>query len=217
MVYRLLLAVPFLIGIAVLQGLTVEIDTFHGSDARIYQLPTILQLSERLDLSDYPSAQTPLYHLVTAGWGEVVGFELWKLRLLNVFISYGMALALLRLLRRATPLGGLSAFGLTLAFVLSPYVFGASFTLLTDNLAILFGLIALERIHAYARDGSLAAFAVACVAIGAAVMTRQSFLWLVPVAAFFLIAPVLGARRAGDVAAGGAGGGGGGAGGGAAR
>jgi hypothetical protein len=201
MPYRLLLAVPYLIGIAVLQGLTVEIDTFHGSDARIYQLPTILQLSERLDLSDYPSAQTPLYHLVTAGWGEVVGFELWKLRLLNVAISYGMALALLRLLRRATPLGGLPAFALTLAFVLSPYVFGASFTLLTDNLAILFGLIALERIHAYAREGSLAAFAVACAAIGAAVMTRQSFLWLVPVAAFFLLLPPV---RAGRVAAGGA-------------
>jgi hypothetical protein len=197
MLYRLLLAVPFLVGIAVLQGLTVEIDTFHGSDARIYQLPTIFQLSERLDLSDYPSAQTPLYHLVTVAWGEVVGFELWKLRLLNVAISYGMALALLRLLRRATGLGGLSAFALTLAFVLSPYVFGASFTLLTDNLAILFGLIALERIHAYAREGSLAAFAVACAAIAAAVMTRQSFLWLVPVAAFFLIAPALGARRAG--------------------
>jgi hypothetical protein len=202
MLYRLLLAVPFLIGIVVLQGLTVEIDTFHGSDARVYQLPTILQLSDRLDLSDYPSAQTPLYHLVTAGWGEVVGFELWKLRLLNVAISYGMALALLRLLRRATPLGGPAAFALTLAFVLSPYVFGASFTLLTDNLAILFGLIALERIHAYARGGSLAVFAVACLAIGAAVMTRQSSLWLVAVAAFFLIAPALGARRAGGVAAG---------------
>jgi hypothetical protein len=201
MLYRLLLAVPFLIGIVVLQGLTVEIDTFHGSDARIYQLPTILQLSERLDLSDYPSAQTPLYHLVTVAWGEVVGFELWKLRLLNVVISYGMALALLRLLQRATPLGGLSAFALTLAFVLSPYVFGASFTLLTDNLAILFGLIALERIHTYAREGSLAAFAVACAAIGAAVMTRQSFLWLVPVAAFFLVLPP---RRADRVAAGGA-------------
>jgi hypothetical protein len=201
MLYRVLLAVPFLVGIVVLQGLTVEIDTFHGSDARIYQLPTILQLSERLDLSDYRSAQTPLYHLVTAGWGELVGFELWKLRLLNVAISYGMALALLRLLRRATPLGGLSAFALTLAFVLSPYVFGASFTLLTDNLAILFGLVALERIHAYSREGSIAAFAVACLAIGAAVMTRQSFLWLVAVAAFFLVLPPL---RVGRVAAGGA-------------
>jgi hypothetical protein len=199
--YRLLLAVPFLVGVAVLQGLTVEIDTFHGSDARVYQLPTILQLSERLDFSDYPSAQTPLYHLVTAGWGELVGFDLWKLRLLNVAISYGMALALLRLLRRATPLDELPAFALTLAFVMSPYVFGASFTLLTDNLAILFGLLALERIHAYARGGSLGAFAAACLAIGAAVLTRQSFLWLVPVAAFFLLVPPLHVAR---VAAGGA-------------
>jgi Dolichyl-phosphate-mannose-protein mannosyltransferase len=199
--YRLLLAVPFLIGIAVLQGLTVEIDTFHGSDARVYQLPTILQLSERLDLSDYPSAQTPLFHLVMAGWGELVGFELWKLRLLNVAISYGAALALLRLLRRATPLAELPAFALTLAFVLSPYVFGASFTLLTDNLAILFALLALERLHAYARESSPVAFALACLAIGAAVLTRQSFLWLVPVAAFFLVRPPLHAPR---LAAGGA-------------
>jgi hypothetical protein len=197
--YRLLLAVPFLIGIAVLKGLTVEIDTFHGSDSGTYQLPTILQLAERLDFSDYPSAQTPLFHVVMAGWGELVGFELWKLRLLNVAISYGMALALLRLLRRATPLGDLPAFALTLAFVLSPYVFGASFTLLTDNLAILFGLLALERVHAYSRSGSPVAFALACLAIGAAVLTRQSFLWLVPVAGFFLIRPPV---RVGRVAAG---------------
>jgi hypothetical protein len=196
MPYALLLAVPFLIGIAVLQGLTVEIDTFHGSDSGTYQLPTILQLSERLDFSDYPSAQTPLFHVVMAGWGELVGFELWKLRLLNVAISYGMALALLRLLRRATPLGDFPAFALTLAFTLSPYVFGASFTLLTDNLAILFGLIALERVHAYSRSGSFPAFAVACLAIAGAVLTRQSFLWLVPVAAFFLVLPPLRAGRA---------------------
>jgi hypothetical protein len=92
--YRLLLAAPFLIGVAVLQGLTVEIDTFHGSDAATYQLPTIEHFRERLDFSDYPSAQTPLYHLITVAWGKLVGFELWKLRLLNVAISYGAALAL---------------------------------------------------------------------------------------------------------------------------
>jgi hypothetical protein len=203
-IYRLLLAVPFLIGIAVLQGLTVEIDTFHGSDARVYQLPTILQFRDSLDFSDYSSAQTPLFHLVMAGWGELVGFELWKLRLLNVAISYGLALALLRLLRRATSLDELPAFALTLAFVLSPYVFGASFTLLTDNLAILFGLLALERVHAYWRSGSLGAMALACLAIAAAVLTRQSFLWLVPVAAFFLARRELprlrGARLAGGAA-----------------
>ncbi len=183
----LLLALPFLIGVVVLRGLTVEIDTFHGSDARVYQLPTILQLSQSLDLSDYPSAQTPLYHLLTAGWGELVGFELWKLRLLNVLFSYGMALALLRLLRRATPLGSWPAFALTLLFVLSPYVLGASFTLLTDNLAILFALLALERVHAYSEHGSMLALGLACLAVAAALLTRQAFVWLVPLVAVFVL------------------------------
>ena len=190
-----LLAVPFLVGVAVLRGLTVEIDTFHGSDARVYQLPTILQLSGRLDFSSYPSAQTPLYHLLTAAWGELVGFELWKLRLLNVVFSYGAALALLRLLRRATPLQPWQAFALTLVFALSPYFFGASFTLLTDNLAILFALLALERIHRFASDASLATFGLACVWIAGAVLTRQSFLWLVLVAAWFLVREAAPLRR----------------------
>jgi hypothetical protein len=182
-----LLALPFLVGIAVLRGLTVEIDTFHGSDAAIYQLPTILGLRDSLDFSDYPSAQTPLFHVVMAGWGKLVGFELWKLRLLNVAISYGAALALLRLLRRTTSLGPLPALALALAFALSPYFFGASFTLLTDNLAILFALLALERVHRYTQTGSLAAFATACLWSGAAVLTRQSFLWLALVAGAFLV------------------------------
>jgi hypothetical protein len=185
--FPILLALPFLIGIAVLKGLTVEIDTFHGSDARVYQLPTILQLSERLDFSGYPSAQTPLYHLLTAGWGKLVGFDLWKLRLLNVAFSYGAALALLRLLRRATPLEPWQAFALTLLFTLSPYFFGASFTLLTDNLAILFALLALERVDRFRSDASLLTFGVACLCIAGAVLTRQSFLWLVPLAAWFLL------------------------------
>jgi hypothetical protein len=198
----LVLALPFLVGIAVLQGLTVEIDTFHGSDARVYQLPTILQLSERLDLSDYPSAQTPLYHLLTAWWGELVGFEPWRLRLLNVAFSYGMALALLRLLRRATPLGAAQALALTLLFVLSPYVLGVSFTLLTDNLALLFSFLALERLHAYRQGAPVWAFAAGCAAIAAALLTRQAFVWLVPVAAAMLVLRRGGPGGAGRIAAG---------------
>jgi 4-amino-4-deoxy-L-arabinose transferase-like glycosyltransferase len=150
-------------------------------------VPTILHFREGLHFSDYPSAQTPLFHLVMAGWSKLVGFDLWKLRLLNVAISYGAALALLRLVRRTTSLGPVPAFALTLAFTLSPYFFGASFTLLTDNLAILFALLALERVHRYTQAGSPAAFATACLWTGAAVLTRQSFLWLVLVAAAFLV------------------------------
>ena len=181
------IAVPFLVAIAALKGLTVEIDTFHGTDAGLYHLPTIRQFAHHVDLESYPAAQTPLYHLLFAGFGKVVGFELWRLRLLNAAISYAAALALFRLLRRSTPLESQQALALTLVFVLSPYFFGPSFTLLTDNLALLFAFVALERIDSFRRSASLGTFAAACLAICAAVLTRQSFVWLAPVATVFLV------------------------------
>ena len=185
--YPLLLALPFLVGIAALKGLTVEIETFHGSDARVYHLPTILQFADRLDFERYPAAQTPLYHVLFALYGEIAGFELWRLRLLNAGISYGAVLVLFRLLVRRTGLEQAQAFALSLLFALSPYFLGASFTLLTDNLALLFGLVALERLDRFRDDGSLGAFALGCLALSAAVLTRQSFAWLALVAAFFLL------------------------------
>jgi hypothetical protein len=201
--YPLLLAAPFLVGVAVLKGLTVEIDTFHGSDARVYHLPTIEHFADRLDFDRYPAAQTPLYHLLFAAWGNVAGFELWRLRLLNVAISYGAVLVLYRLLIARVGLERPQAFALALLFELSPYVFGASFTLLTDNLAILFGLLALERFDRFRGDPALVTFALGCVAMSAAVLTRQSFVWLVPVAAYVLLqARPPGPRLAAGVGAG---------------
>ncbi|MFN2617254.1 MAG: ArnT family glycosyltransferase [Thermoleophilaceae bacterium] len=188
--YPLALAVPFLIGIAVLKGLTVEIDTFHGSDARIYQLPTIRQFARQLpgvDLGDYPAAQTPLFHLVMAVWGKVVGFEPWRLRLLNVAFSYLAVLALFRLLWRQLGVGRTQAFALALVFALSPYFFGASFAVLTDNLALLFGVLAVGWFLRARREGALAPFALGCAAMAGAVLTRQSFLWLAPIAAWALL------------------------------
>jgi 4-amino-4-deoxy-L-arabinose transferase-like glycosyltransferase len=218
--YPLLLALPFLAGIALLKGLTVEIDTFHGSDAGVYHLPTILQFSRHLDFSGYPAAQTPLYHVLFAGYGKVVGFELWKLRLLNVVLSYAAILAIYGLLLRR--LERVQAFALSLLIALSPYVLGPSFTLLTDNLALLFGVLALwcfdvargmggraaaasvpgtavprdrdpgARPTTAGRALSVArrppvAFLLGCLAMSAAVLTRQAFLWVALVAAWALL------------------------------
>jgi 4-amino-4-deoxy-L-arabinose transferase-like glycosyltransferase len=202
--YPLLLAVPFLVGIALLHGLTVEVDTFHGSDAGIYHLPTILQFSHHLDFHSYPAAQTPLYHVLFAGYGKLVGFDLWKLRLLNVVISYGAVLAIYGLLLRR--LERLQAFALSLLIGLSPYVLGPSFTLLTDNLALLFGVLALWAFDIArgsttpaapeaAAERPLGAFLLGCLAMCAAVLTRQAFLWLALVAAWALLRGRFDARQ----------------------
>lgn len=177
----LLLALPFLAGAIGLRGLTQTMPTFHAGDELVYHLPTIRLFAEQLwtpDLVHYPAAQTPLFHLLVAAWSRVVGFELWRLRVMEVLISYGAALVLYRLLRRHAGLGMAGAVLLAALFACSPYVFGQSFILVTDNLALLLTLVAIERLLAFARGDGLAAFAVACGAIALALLTRQSVAWL---------------------------------------
>ncbi|MFL5816107.1 MAG: ArnT family glycosyltransferase [Conexibacter sp.] len=177
----LLLALPFLAGTIALRGLTRTMPTFHAGDEVDYHLPTIVKFAHELpgvDLVHYAAAQTPLFHLLVAAWSEVVGLELWRLRVVEVLISYGVALVLYRLLRRHAGLGLGPAVLLAALFACSPYVFGQSFILVTDNLALLFGMVAIERLLAFDRGGGLTAFAVACGAIGLAVLTRQSSGWL---------------------------------------
>ena len=63
---------------------------------------------------------------------------------------------------------------MTLLFTLSPYVLGSSFRVITDNLATLFIVLALERFERFRGCASLRVYAVACVCVGAAILTRQS-------------------------------------------
>lgn len=177
-----LLALPYLLTVAVLRGLTATMPTYHGGDEHTYHLPTIVQFHDQLpgvDLVDYPAAQTPLYHLLAAIWGQLVGMELWRLRVIGVIASYAMVLVLYRLLRRNAALDAWPAVGLALVFALSSYVFGQSFILGTDNLGLLFCMLAIERFLAFSRDGlRLAPFALACLWLCLALLTRQSYVWL---------------------------------------
>lgn len=192
------LAAPFLVMIAILRGLTVALPIFHSSDEVVYHLPTILRFSRQLpfpDLGDYHAAQTPLFHLVMAYAGQVTGYELWRLRLLEALISYGLALAVYGLLRRRLRLEQPAALALTLLFVLSPYVFGTSFRVMTDNLAALFIVVAVERLMRFGETRSVGVFATGAAAVGAAMLTRQSAAFMVGVALLFLWRGRLSGRR----------------------
>lgn len=184
------LAIPYVVAVAALRGLTHAMPTFHGRDETHYHVPTILQFAHQLpgvDLVHYPAAQTPLFHLLVAVWGKLVGLELWRLRILEVVVAYLAVLVLYRLLRRHAGLGAWPAAALAGLFGLSPYVFGDSFILVTDNLGLLFGLLAIERLLAYWRAGRLGAFAAACGWIALALLTRQSYVWLGPLALVVLV------------------------------
>ncbi|MDQ6835555.1 MAG: glycosyltransferase family 39 protein [Actinomycetota bacterium] len=191
-VVPLVLALPFLVMIAVLGGMTVALPIFHGSDELVYHYPTILRFAGQLpfpDLHRYGAAQTPLFHLLMAYAGKVVGYELWRLRLLQVLISWLLALAVFALLHRRLGLKRYQALALTLLFVLSPYVFGQSFRLVTDNLALLFSVMAVERLERFRECERFVVFLAGCGLIAAAIVTRQSTAFLLPVAALYVIHP----------------------------
>jgi 4-amino-4-deoxy-L-arabinose transferase-like glycosyltransferase len=182
--------VPFVIMIAALRGLTATLPMFHGSDEFVYHYPTILRFSGELpfpDLSNYNAAQTPLFHIVMAYAGQLTGYELWRLRLLEALISYGLGLAVFRLLRGRLHMGSLQAIALTVLFVLSPYVFAPSFRLMTDNLALLFSVLAIDALERFRERGKLVSFLVGCLWTAAAVLTRQSTAFLFGMAGLYAV------------------------------
>ena len=198
-----LLAAPFVLAVIALDGLTRAIDTFHGTDEGVYHVPTIQAFASQLptpDLTTYRPAQTPLFHLVFAGLGELFGMELWRLRLINAAISFAAVLVLYRLLRRRA-LAPWTACAIALLFAISPYFFGVSFLLLTDNLATLFILLALSALDQYGRAPRSGLWIQFCVCMSGAVLTRQSSLWLAPVGLWVLASAPLSPRaRASSVA-----------------
>lgn len=124
--------------------------------------------------------------------GATINSSLAALRLINVvatwLLSGGVFLIASRILRTDYWTSVL----LALTITLSPYIFGTSFILLTDNLAMLFAVVALYCTLRYmeSRDAEFLMLGVPFAA--AAILTRQLYLWLLPVT---LAAWVLSLRR----------------------
>jgi 4-amino-4-deoxy-L-arabinose transferase-like glycosyltransferase len=189
-VVPLALALPLLATVIALRGLTVTLPIFHSTDEGNYIYPTIRQFGRELpfpNLGHYVAAQTPLFPLVEAYAGKVLGYALWKMRAVEVLISYALALAVYRLLHRRLGLNRLQALALSLLFALSPYVFGTSFRAITDNLATLFIVLAIERFERYRETARPGPFLAGCVAVAAAVLTRQSAAFMLAVAALYAL------------------------------
>jgi len=136
----------------------------------------------RLDLdrlTHYEQLSTPLPFIVYAGWGKLVGFDLWRLRILSLLIALTTYLLFHRLLWEHFH-SGAAAF-LTAAFLaIHPYMVGFSIFVFTDGLTIMFlvaGLLAFHRRMAW-----LLAFGVA-----GALLCRQYAVFL-PIAAVMCLA-----------------------------
>lgn len=180
-----LLLLPFLVVAHWLNDLRVAIVTFHGTDELIFHYPAILRFAQqwpRPVLGDYSSATTPLFHLGFSLLGKLCGFDLYKLRAVNVLISCGAGLVYFKLLRGHFRHSWAFALLMSLVFLLSPYFFGVSFLLLTDNLAWLLCMLSLAcflgALNMRRRRAGLLVWALGCACLCLTLLTRQSFLWL---------------------------------------
>ncbi len=132
------LAIPFLVVIAVTQ-----LNFRMIGDEGPYHYRVIEQFASTwptLSIANYPSASTPLPYLLWVLLGKVVGFELWKLRLLSVVVTYA-AVCLFEQISRQHHLPHPVLSALTVACF--PYVIFHSATIYTVNFGLFFGIWAL--------------------------------------------------------------------------
>lgn len=154
----------------------------HGRafcDQSEYHYPTILHFANGGGLNDYPSATTPGFHLLLAGVARLSGAGEIALKLFNSALT-ALLLALSAAYLRQRTGDSLLAVCVLLPMIFSIYIFPSGVWLLPDNLAWLTVLcllvLALHFRH------SLAWYLLTGLTLAAAVLVRQSNLWLCAVA-----------------------------------
>jgi 4-amino-4-deoxy-L-arabinose transferase-like glycosyltransferase len=174
-----LLMLPWLAVVVAFDWLAAAFPTFHGSDETLFHYPAIQRFFAELpypDIRDYSSATGPLFHVLFALAAKVAGLSLQSLRLVNVAVSLAAVFVFYGMVARAVRRD--EALLLALLFGLSPYFFGASFLVLTDNIGILFALLALRALYRAWESGAARHWVALCVWVCLATLTRQLYVWL---------------------------------------
>jgi len=171
---RLILLLPYcviLIGV----GLNFRLIGDEGS----FTLKVVEKFSVEWpfpDIINYRSSTPPLPYLIFTAFGKIFGFEIWKLRLLTVFltiIAINLFYDLCKRYKLPTPL--LAA----LYLLFFPYIFFHGFTVYTMSFGLLFGVLALR--YYLSDEASKRNLLAASVAATLAIYSRQEYLAL-PVA-----------------------------------
>jgi len=186
------LLLMYVLALSITSGLSEPFLTFHGSDEIIFHYPVIrefvLQLQVgAIDFSSYSSATTPLFHLLNAMFVIFFDADIRLLRFFNVIISFSAVCLLYRTFRSQCEYDESQSAIYAFLFAVSPYFFGTSFILLTDNLGFLFFIFCLNRLLRYRREGSLSDYIYVIIAFALAVYTRQLYMWLLPTIFYVLM------------------------------
>lgn len=185
-VHLAILAIPFIVMVIALAGLSRSVPVFQSGDERIH-FDIVRQFAlqwPRPVLWGYAAWSGPLVYWLLAALSLPLGGSLAITRLAVAVLSWATCAIAYHLLRDRLKARPKDALALALVLALSPFFFSQAFRVLTDNPTWLFVVAALDCLLAYALDprtGRLVAFAVLA---GAATLMRQFSAWLfVPAAA----------------------------------
>lgn len=203
-VHCLLLAIPFLVGVFVLKCLTVTLPVDQGLDeAKHYA--AVLEFARQLPFVDlsraYGTSNGPLMYYVYGAFVAFWGPGIVKLRLLNTLVSYLTTVAMYLMFRRTLSSPPSVSLALAALVGFSPFLFGQTFVVLSDNFMYLWMVLALDFALRFARKPALPPLVVSSLFTALALLTRQFAIWLVPVTAFAVWhAPAAAARKWGWLA-----------------
>lgn len=206
--WHVLLALPFALCALFLLLSGRVFLVFWGSDETLFHWPLILRFARDLPQVDWRyggTATTPLFHLFSASVVALCGERIQLLRMVNAVVSLGGVLALFGMVRRSRHHPPATAALFTAVFLSSCYFFGYSFRVLTDNMAIVFCILAMSRLYRFAESTHaprLTSYLWGCLWLSLTVLTRQSYLFLgLPFLAVLLWAPVPMTHKIAGVAA----------------
>ena len=203
LLHLLVLALPFVVVIAGWHGLSHTFPAFQGGDEILHYpiVQTVAAQWPRPWLSGYGAWSGPLVYWLLATLALPFGGSLVAVRLVVAAFSWGTCAVAYVLFRDRLQARPPDALALALLLAVSPFFFGQSFRVLTDNPTWFFVVLGLERLLAYVqrpRMWRLVAFAACLVA---ATLMRQIAIWLaLPGLIALLSVPVPRRRRLGGLA-----------------
>ncbi len=196
-VHLIILAIPFAVVIVGWHGLSHSFAAFQGGDEPIHYeiVRTVAHQWPRPWLSGDGAWSGPLVSWLLATLALPFGGSLVAVRLVVCAFSWGTCAIAYVLFRDRLHARPPDALALALLLAVSPFFFGQSFLVLTDNPTWFFVILALERSLAYVQRPRMARLAAFAACLAAASLMRQISLWLLAPGLVALLSVPLPRRR----------------------
>jgi hypothetical protein len=198
-----ILALPFLLVIAACGGLSRGFPTYQSYDEAVHFqiVGYVAHTWPRPMLSGYYAWSGPFVYWLLATLALPFGASLTATRLVVAVLSWATCAVAYVILRDRLGARPRDALFLSLLLAVSPFFFGQSFRVLTDNPTWLFVVLALERLLAFVQRPRLTGLVAFAACAAAATIMRQVSVWLfLPGLVAVLAAPISGRRRLGGSA-----------------